>query len=76
MKILLESREKHPTTKKPFVLMIQEGDQYYVQTLNHVGDDYEQTRKGGKYSELAFYEKLEDADNNFSMVRWRYRLYR
>ena len=72
MKILLESRKKHPKTKKPFVLMIQEEDQYYVQTLNYVGDDYEQMRKGGKYSELAFYEKLEDADNNFRMMCLRY----
>ena len=72
MKILLESRKKHPTTKKPFVLLIKEEDQYYVQTLNYAGDNYEQMRKGGKYSELAFYEKLEDADNNFRMMCLRF----
>ncbi len=72
MKILLESRKRHPKTKKPFVLLMQEKDKYFVQTLSYTGSDYEQMRKGGKYSEFAFYEKLGDADNNFRMMCLRY----
>ena len=72
MKTLLESRKKHPKTKKPFVLLKQKGDRYFVQTLNYSGTDYEQMRKGGKYSELESYEKLDDADNNFRMMCLRY----
>ena len=72
MKILLESRKEHPKTKKPFVLLIQEEDRYFVQTLNYAGSDYEQMRKGGKYSELESYERLRDADNNFRMMCLRY----
>ena len=72
MKILLESRKRHRKTKKPFVLLIQDEDKYFVQTLSYTGNAYEQMREGGKYSNLAFYEKLEDADNNFRMMCLRY----
>jgi len=69
-----ESRICHRKTKKPLVLLKQNGSKYFVETLNYAGTNYEQLRKNGKYSDLQSYDKLDDADTDFRMTCLKYEM--
>lgn len=64
-KILLESRITHNKTKKPYVLLKQEGKKYYIDILNYKGDKYEPKRKSGIYSDIEYFKTYDEADTSF-----------
>jgi hypothetical protein len=71
-KILLQSRIMHKETKKPYVLLKQEGDKYYIDVLKYKGDEYEPKRKSGIYSDIEYFKTYDEADTSFIQSCLRY----
>jgi hypothetical protein len=64
-KTLLQSRITHKETKKPYVLLKQEGNKYYIDVLEYKGNKYEPKRKSGIYSDIEYFKTYDEADTSF-----------
>ncbi len=71
-KTILQSRIMHKETKKPYVLLKQEGNQYYIDVLKYKGNKYEPKRKSGIYSDIEYFKSYDKADISFIQSCLRY----
>jgi hypothetical protein len=71
-KTLLESKPTHWDTGNPYILIKQRGKRYYLDVLNHAGDEYAKYRKGGIYDKVTYFDNYDDVENTFMMLALRY----